>query len=57
MQKKIVLVIEKIFWISRLKTENLQQFEDKFFWTVKGQTNFSFEQNVFLTCSWGLLIN
>ena len=36
---KIVLVIEKNFWNSRLKAENLQKFWE-FVWTVKGQNNF-----------------
>ena len=40
---KNVLLIEKNFWNSRLKAENLQNFWDhynNFFQTVKGQNNF-----------------
>ena len=42
--EKIVLVIEKNFWNSRLKAENLQKFWEyyleQFIQTVKGQNNF-----------------
>ena len=42
--EKIVLVIEKNFWNSKLKAENLQKILkslDQFIQTVKGQNNFS----------------
>ena len=38
--EKIVLVIEKNFWNSRLKAENLQKFWDLIIQTVKGQNKF-----------------
>ena len=53
---KIVLVIEKNFWNSRLKTENLQKFWDHKInsfepWEVRT----IFETECFLTCSWRFL--
>ena len=55
--EKIVLVIKKNFWNSRLKAKNLQQFWDhlkKFKqWTVRT----ILKQNDFLTCSWKFLIS
>ena len=38
--QKIVLVIKKNFWNSKLKAENLQNFLEQFIQTVKGQNNF-----------------
>ena len=40
MWEKIVLVIEKKIWNSRLKADNLQIFWDLFIQTVKGQNKF-----------------
>ena len=37
-EKKIVLVIEKSFWSSRLQAENLQKFWDCQFWSIKKTT-------------------
>ena len=58
--EKIVLVIKKNFWSSRLKAENLQNFWnhylEQFIQTVKGQNNFWWP-NVFLTCSLRFLIS
>ena len=54
--EKIVLVIKKNFWNSRLKAENLQHFWDhwnNFFLSVKGQYNLW--NNACLACSWRFL--
>ena len=50
--EKIVLVIDKIFWNSRLRAENSQVFWDQ---TICSKSEWSvqfFKQNAFLTCSW-----
>ena len=54
--EKIVLLIEKIFWNSRPKAENLQNFWDyknNLFERWKLRT--IFETEYFLTCSWRFL--
>ena len=53
--EKIVLVIKKSFWNSRLTAENSQNFWDYLknlgIRTVKGHTNF-WNRMLFLTCPW-----
>ena len=50
--EKIVLVIEKHFWNSRLKAGNLQEFRDHYNNLFK---HWKVRQNVSLTCSWRFL--
>ena len=57
--EKIVLVIKKNFWNSRLKAENLNfllRSLEQLIQTVKGQNSF-WHQIAFLTCSWRFLIS
>ena len=54
--EKIVLVIEKNFWNSRLKAENLQKFETAWtFFSNSERSALFLKQNAFLTCSWRFL--
>ena len=54
--EKIVLVIEKNFWNSRLKAENLQNFEiTRTIYLNSERSDQFLKQEAFLTCSWRFL--